>query len=425
MIPLLEAQTFVLDACGRSDPVEVSLDDALGCVAAESIRATEPVPPFINSSMDGYALRAADTQRASEETGPVRLQVIARIMAGATFAGEVAPGQAVRIMTGAPLPTGTDAVCPIEAVETELDGAVAIIKRAVAPDTFVRAIGQDVAVGDTVLEQGSVLTPGRIGVLTAQGLTHLVIYPAPRIGVLSTGDELVSGPGPLPPGKIRDANRHTLLALVRQEGWTAVDLGVVGDDERALERALDDARSRCDAIVTSGGVSVGDLDVVKVVLKQRSAGSMRWMQVAIRPARPFAFGLLDGSGVPVFGLPGNPVSAMVSFELFVRPAARRMSGHSSLHRPAFAATADGAIGRRPDGKTHFVRSRATIDPDGRWSVRALTGQESHQLAAMAEANALVVLPDGPGVASGATVQIMLLDAEWPGPAANPREESPR
>ncbi len=421
MIPLLEAQQFVLDACTRSDPAEVALDRALGCVAAESMRATEPVPPFVNSSMDGYAVRAADTHVASDQAGPVRLRVIGSIMAGAPLAGEVAEGQAARIMTGAPLPTGTDAVCPIEDVETDADGAFVLIKRAVAPGTFVRRAGQDVAVGDTVLREGSVVTPGRIGVLAAQGLSQIMIYPTPRFGVLSTGDELVAGPGPLPPGKIRDANRHTLLALIRQEGWTAVDLGVVGDDERDLERALDDARPRCDAIVTSGGVSVGDLDVVKVVLRERSAGTMRWMQVAIRPARPFAFGLLDGSGVPVFGLPGNPVSAMVSFELFVRPAGRRMSGRSPLHRPVFEAVADGPFGRRPDGKTHFLRSFAAVDARGRWRVRPLTGQESHQLTAMAEANALAVLPDGDGVEPGGTVRMMLLGAEWPGPL----EESSR
>lgn len=417
MIPLSEAQDFVLGACPRSTPAAVPLDEALGCVAAESILATEPVPPFVNSSMDGYALRAADTEAAGVADREVRLSVVGTVMAGAPLEREVAPGQAARIMTGAPLPTGTDAVAPIEEVGTERDGAVALIRRTVEPGTFVRWTGQDVAVGDTVLERGSVITPGRIGVLAAQGLTDVPIYPVPRIGVLSTGDELVSGPGPLPPGKIRDANRHTLVALIRQEGWRPVDLGITGDDERALGRALDDARHRCDAIVTSGGVSVGDLDMVKLVLRKRSAGTMRWMQVAIRPAKPFAFGLLDGSGIPVFGLPGNPVSAMVSFELFVRPAGRRMSGHTAVHRPMVAAVADGTFGRRPDGKTHFFRSVAAVDTGGQWHVRPLSGQESHQLTGMAEANALVVLPDGNGAVSGETVQVMLLDPGRPDPAA--------
>ena len=418
MIPLAEAQEFVFDACPRSAPGKVPLHRALGCVAAESILATEPVPPFVNSSMDGYALRAADTEGAGVGDRVVRLRVVGTVMAGAPLDGTVGPGQAARIMTGAPLPTGTDAVSTLEEVQTERDGAVVLIQTAVAPGTFVRWTGQDVAVGDTVLDHGSVITPGRIGVLAAQGLTDVPVHPMPRVGVLSTGDELVSGPGPLPPGKIRDANRHTLVALIRQEGWTPVDLGVAGDDEGALESALDEAQHRCDAIVTSGGVSVGDLDVVKLVLRKRSAGTMRWMQVAIRPAKPFAFGLLNGSGIPVFGLPGNPVSAMVSFELFVRPAGRRMSGHTTLHRPMIAAVADDAFRRRPDGKTHFLRSLAAADNGGQWRVRRLTGQESHQLTAMAEANALAVLPDGDGVESGENVQVMLLDPERVGPVAS-------
>jgi molybdopterin molybdotransferase len=424
VIPLSEAQEFVLGSCSRSAPAQVPLGDALGCVAAESVLATEPVPPFVNSSMDGYALRAADTAPAGAGDRLVRLRVVGTVMAGTPFHGEVGPGQAVRIMTGAPLPSGTDAVIPIEDVRTEGDGAVVTIEGSAAPGAFVRWMGQDVALGDTVLEQASVVTPGRIGVLAAQGLGHVSVHPMPRIGVLSTGDELVSGPGPLPPGKIRDANRLTLVALIRQEGWTPIDLGVAGDDERALDGVLDDAQHRCDAIVTSGGVSVGDLDVVKVVLRNRSAGTMRWMQVAIRPAKPLAFGLLDGSGVPVFGLPGNPVSAMVSFELFVRPAARRMSGHTTLHRPMVAVAAEGAIGRRPDGKTHFVRSIVGVDAGGRLSVRSLTGQESHQLTAMAEANALAVLPDGTGVSSGETVSVMLLDAGRVGPAVDAPPEGP-
>ena len=191
----------------------------------------------------------------------------------------------------------------------------------------MRGVGEDVAVGDVMAEPGTVLSPAHLGVLANQGIAEVTVYPRPRVGVLSTGDELVSSAGPLAPGQIRDANRHTLLALVRREGWVPVDLGTVGDDEEALGAVLDRAAATCDAVVTSGGVSVGDHDIVKVVLEKRSAGTMRWMQVAIRPAKPFAFGTLDGSGTPVFGLPGNPVSAMVSFELFVRPAVRRMGGH--------------------------------------------------------------------------------------------------
>ena len=237
------------------------------------------------------------------------------------------------------------------------------------------------------------------------------VHPRPRVGILSTGDELTSGSGPLGAGQIRDANRHTLLGLVRREGWDAVDLGIVGDDERALTAVLDRAGLECDAIITSGGVSVGDLDIVKLVLHKRSGGTMRWMQVAIRPAKPFAFGTLDVSGTPVFGLPGNPVSAMVSFELFVRPGVRRMAGHRRLDRTVVPAVADADLRRRPDGKIHFVRVVVSLDESGTWHLRPMGGQDSHQLTAMAEANALAVLPDGEGVTVGARVATLLTDPE--------------
>jgi len=417
VIPLAEAQRFVFDSCPPSAPQRLPLDETLGCVAAESVVATTPVPPFVNSSMDGYAVRAADTDGAGVDGRVVRLEVIGTVMAGAPLDAVVDPGQSARIMTGAPLPAGTDAVRALEECRTEEHGSVLVVDSAVPPGTFVRWTGQDVAVGDTVLESGAVLTPGRIGVLATQGLADVNVHLKPRIGVLSTGDELVAGPGPLAPGKIRDANRHTLLALVRQEGWHPVDLGVIADKEDALVAALVGAQGRCDAIVTSGGVSVGDLDVVKLVLQRQSAGTMRWMQVAIRPAKPFAFGLLDGSGIPVFGLPGNPVSAMVSFELFVRPAGRQMAGHRALHRPVVVAAAQDEFRRRPDGKTHFLRSVVTVDECGSWFVRPLAGQESHQLSAMADANALAVLPDGEGATIGERVRVMLIDPGQMGPSA--------
>jgi molybdenum cofactor synthesis domain-containing protein len=235
------------------------------------------------------------------------------------------------------------------------------------------------------------------------------VYPIPRVGVLSTGDELVSGTGPLPPGKIRDANRHTLLALVRREGWDGVDLGIVGDDEGALVERFVSGASTCDAIITSGGVSVGDLDLVRVVLEKLSGGKMRWMQVAIRPAKPFAFGMLGDSDTPVFGLPGNPVSAMVSFELFVRPALRRMSGHDVLHRPIIRATSDVDLHRQADGKLHLLRAQIVLDDKTSWRVRTTGGQESHQLHSMSEANSLILLPDGSGVRAGEQVEVLLID----------------
>jgi molybdopterin molybdotransferase len=410
MIPLRQAQELVLEACRRGTPTSVPIDEALGCVVAEVVTASEPVPPFVNSSRDGYALQAGDTAAADSRI-PVRLDVVGSIMAGSSLDRLIGTGQAARIMTGAPLPTGADAVCMLEECSDEDDGTVVVIDHPVATGDAVRHAGEDVRVGDVLAEAGTVLTPGHVGVLANQGLDEVGIHPRPRVGVLSTGDELVSGPGPLAPGQIRDANRHTLLALVRREGWDAVDLGIVADDEDELGDALDRAAVGCDAVVTSGGVSVGDLDIVKVVLEKRSGGTMRWMQVAIRPAKPFAFGTLEGSLTPVFGLPGNPVSAMVSFELFVRPGVRRIAGHRVLHRVAVPAVTDVRLPRTSDGKIHFVRAAVRLEEDGQWRLRPMAGQDSHQLLAMAEANALAVLPDGGGVAVGGTVTALLTDPE--------------
>jgi molybdenum cofactor synthesis domain-containing protein len=258
-----------------------------------------------------------------------------------------------------------------------------------------------------VFAAGTTLTPGHLGVLASIGLTQVVVHGRPRVGVLSTGDELRDGPGELQPGQIRDANRHALLALVREAGAAAIDLGLVRDDESAVEDALQRGVEGCDLLITSGGVSMGDFDYVKAVLERRSGG-LAWMQVAIRPAKPLAFGVIDGT--PIFGLPGNPVSAMVSFELFARPAIRQLMGHAAgdLDRPRVKAIADEGFSRRPDGRLMLARVVATLADDGRYHVRSAGGQESHMLRAMAHANALALVPDGDGIAAGAFVDALLL-----------------
>ena len=274
------------------------------------------------------------------------------------------------------------------------------------PGDHVRLAGGDLAAGEEVFGPGTALGAGHLGVLASVGLDRVEVVRRARLGVLSTGDELVEGSGPLRPGQIRDSNRPALLALARACGCDAVDLGLARDEPGRIRAALDRGLESCDAIVTSGGVSVGDFDYVKEVLDDLTQGTMRWMQVAIRPAKPFAFGTVGG--VPVFGLPGNPVSSMVSFELFARPGLRRMMGHTDIDRPRVSAVADQDLRRQPDGKVHFVRVVAEPRDDGRVHVRPSGGQESHLLRAMALANALVVLPDGHGVEAGADVEAMLL-----------------
>ncbi|MCU1455605.1 MAG: molybdenum cofactor synthesis domain [Acidimicrobiales bacterium] len=402
LIPLGEARGYVVERCPPRSPVARPIADALGCVLAAPVVAQERVPPFAGSAMDGYAVRAQDVLRARADA-PVRLRVVGTLAAGGASETEVGAATALRIMTGAPIPDGADAVVIVERTAPDGDDGV-LIQEAVQPGQNVRLAGSDVDVGTEVVSLGTVLGPGHLGVLASVGVRRPLVVPRPRVGVISTGDELVDDDRPLEPGQIRESNRPMLLGMVRRAGFEAVDLGTVRDDERLIERALHEGAATCDALITSGGVSMGDFDIVKVVLGR--VASMRWMQIAIRPAKPFAFGVLDGT--PVFGLPGNPVSSMVSFALLARPGLRRMAGHRSLDLPGVPAVAAAGLERKADGKVHFVRVRCRWNGSG-FSAEPVVGQGSHQLAASAGANGLAVLPDGLGVPAGDPVTVVLLD----------------
>ncbi len=406
MIPVTEARQFVLSSCRALTPSRVAVSEASGHVLAESVRATEPVPPFANSAMDGYALRAADTVAP-----PARLRVVGSLMAGDDARTFVSAGESVRIMTGAPLPPGADAVCMVEVTRVEEGGSIVVVQESVNVGTHVRNAGDDIAEGDEVFGPGADLGPAHMGVLASLGVDNLLVRPRPIVGVLSTGDELATSTRSLAPAKIRDANRPALLSRLRADGFGTVDLGLTGDDETALAALLEEAATRCDALVASGGVSVGDRDVVKTVLQKLGGATTRWMQIAVKPAKPFAFGVLEATGTPVFGLPGNPVSALVSYELLVRPALRFMAGCTVLDRARLAAVADVDLPRSRDGKLHLVRVMARTVEDGVLRVRSSGGQGSHMLRVMAESNALALLPDGGGVHAGERVEVLLLDAD--------------
>ena len=415
LVNLSDAQSWVTQRCGPLTSVDIAIPEALGCILDEDVYSTEAVPPFANTAMDGFAVRAADVAKV-----PCDLVVIGTLAAGAAPGAEhvIGPGQAIRIMTGAVVPEGADAIVPVENVDPmHTDDSSVRVLESSSPGMAVRPAGEDIVEGQLVFKRGTQLNAGHLGVLASIGRSHLRAYRRVRVGVLSTGDELVSPPAPLGPGQIRDSNRQTLMALARQANCEVIDLGLARDTESEIEAKVLEGLKMCDALVTSGGVSMGDFDYVKVVLDRLSrqqvsdgvAEPMRWMQIAIKPAKPLAFGLIAGK--PVFGLPGNPVSSMVSFELFARPGLRSMMGHSAenLHRASIPAIVDEELCRSPDGKTHFARVKAAFAPDGRIHVRSSGGQASNLLRSMALADALAILPDGPTIPIGTEINVLLLD----------------
>ena len=396
MISLEEARSYVMGSCARQAPVSTKVNEALGLVTAVDVIAEESLPPFANTAMDGFAVRSSDLSEV-----PTQLRIVETIAAGHNPLEVVGEGEASRIMTGAPVPDGADAIVMVE--KTTVDGDIVTVEIAVDPGNHIRPAGDDVAVGETVFAAGTPLTAGHLGVLCSLGITEIETYPRLRVGVMSTGDELVEGDVTLAPGQIRDSNRRTLLSLLSSDGFEPVDLGLLPDDETLIEQALIQGSQDCDAVITSGGVSMGDYDYVKEVLKR--VGDMRWMQIAIKPAKPLAFGTIGDT--PIFGLPGNPVSSMVSYELFARSGLRSMMGFSQPVRPTIQGIAATPLQRRSDGKIHFAR--VDVKHEGSELVAySISGQGSHMLAAMARSNALAVLPDGDGCQAGDPVDLLLL-----------------
>ncbi len=406
LLPLAQAQERVLTQIDALPTVRLRIGATRGLVTTHAVTAKEDIPPFANTGMDGFAVRSRDIEEASEQR-PATLRVVETIAAGSVPSRTLDAGEAMRIMTGAPIPAGADAVIMVELTETSVSSAgdETVICRAPAPvGNHVRPAGDDLRAGTEVFGPGTVLGPAHIGMLASLGYEELDVVCRPRVGVFSTGDELVVGAAPLGPGQIRDSNRPQLLALLDEAGMVPIDLGRLPDDEQVIEAALQEAAERCDALLTSGGVSMGDFDFVKSLLQR--LGHMNWMQIAIRPAKPFAFGTVLGT--PIFGLPGNPVSSAVSFELLARPALLKMMGRHDTQRHRIVALADEPLVRRPDGKTHFVRVQVTESVDGAPRVRSAGGQGSHQLSGLAFANGLAIVPDGDGLDTGDRVRVIML-----------------
>lgn len=394
----------VLSAVHPLTPIDVQLLDAHGCVLTEDVTAPWPLPQFDNSAMDGYALRAEDLAGASADE-PVELPVVADIAAGVAYSSAIGPGLAARIMTGAPMPTGADAVVPVEMT----DGGTARVRisAAVPRGKHIRHAGEDVQSGDTVLSAGTALSAAQIGLLAAVGRDRVMVRPRPRVVVIATGSELVEPGLPVGVGQITDSNSYMLTVAVREAGAIGYRVPPVVDDADTVLRVIEDQLVRADLVITSGGVSAGAYDVVKHVLSK--LGTVRFDKVAMQPGMPQGFGRIGEADTPIFTLPGNPVSAFVSFEVFVRPAIRKMLGSPRLHRPTAKAVLQSTL-RSPEGKRQFARANVHTARDGSLKVTPLGGQGSHLLADLAYANALIVVPEQvTELSPGQVVETVLLE----------------
>ncbi|NUS10711.1 MAG: molybdopterin molybdotransferase MoeA [Streptomyces sp.] len=425
----------ILGQLAPLEAIELQLLDAQGCVLVEDVTVPVALPPFENSSMDGYAVRVADTEAATFEH-PAVLEVVGDVAAGSGEPPTVGPGQAARIMTGAPLPPGAEAVVPVEWTDGGAGGGPATtmaahsldpagaagevrVHRGAASGQFVRARGSDVAAGELALAAGTVLGPSQIGLLAAIGRSSVTVRPRPRVVVVSTGSELVQPGDTLGPGRIHDSNSFALTAAARAAGAIAYRVGAVVDEVETLRATIEDQLVRADIIVTTGGVSVGAYDVVKEALSSLGGamddaegnsggnGHVDFRKLAMQPGKPQGFGRIGPARIPLLALPGNPVSAYVSFELFVRPAIRTLMGVGPVHRDVVRAACVTAIESSPEGRRQFLRGR--YDPTS-GTVTPVGGSGSHLVAALAHADALIVVPeDVTSLEAGAEVDVVVLD----------------
>jgi molybdopterin molybdotransferase len=380
---------------------KVSLLEALGRVIAEDIFATRDLPPYDNSGMDGYAVKYADIQNASKSR-PIRLKVIGDLPAGSASTKIIEQGQAIRIMTGAPIPMGADTVIPVEETE-EKEGFVSIF-REVPLGEYIRRAGEDVKKGVRVFSTGDVISPAGVGMLASLGRSSVSVYQRPLAAILCTGNELVDVDGELDEVKIVSSNSYSLAAQVKECGAIPVQLGIAKDRREEIIEGLHQG-IRADVLISSAGVSAGDFDYVKGALSELGMELIFW-RVAMKPGKPLAFGTINKK--PVFGLPGNPVSSMVSFEQFVRPSLLKMMGHREPFRPVIEATLKGVI-HKESGSRHFIRALVSLEGN-QYTVAPAGAQGSGILRSMVKANGLIVVPeDREIVKAGERVKVQLID----------------
>ena len=399
MLSVDEARQRMLDTIPVLPSEDRGILACTGYVLAEELHATENIPPFDNSAMDGYAVRAADVKDASEEN-PAVLSVVETIAAGYAPAKQVAVGQASRIMTGAMMPEGADAVVMQEV--TQQEGNEVKIFESIDTAGNVRFTGESVSEGQQVMGKGKHLRPPEVSMLASLNCAEATVHRKPTVAIVSTGDELTPLGEPLEPGKIRDSNRYGLYAQVEEAGGVPIDMGIAPDDEAETERIFRAALAKADALITSGGVSVGEHDVVKTVLAK--LGEINFWRVAMKPGKPQAYGIADGK--PIFGLPGNPVSSLVVFELFVRPALLKMAGHTHLFRPTFKAVLAESVTNR-DGRVNYMRAILKVS-DGEITAQTTGPQGSGILHSLVLANGLITIPTATTLQAGEKVDAQFL-----------------
>ena len=393
LLPWEEARDRVLSRVKPLPPTDLPTNDALGLASAESIVSPEDMPAEANSAVDGFAVRSSDLSGASQQE-PRQLTVLGHRPAGHPEPIRIQDGETVRIMTGAPIPEGADAVVMIEDTDAwdaasgrgHPGGPSVQVFRGAESGQNIRSRGESVRAGETVLERGARVRPAEIGLLFALGIRRIRVHPLPRVAVLSSGDEIVPADRDPGPGMVRDSNRPALLAALRHHGFPALDLGLVPDDETRIAEALRRGAREADFVISSGGVSVGDRDLTHRVVAQ--LGTADALKVAMKPGKPQVFGEIEG--VPVYGLPGNPVSSLVVFDLFVLPALRKIAGRKDVLRPLFKARLAGPIQRKA-GRTEFFRVHLEVD-DGGWIARTTGPQGSGILSSMTRANGYAILP---------------------------------
>lgn len=404
MLSVEEALARMLAEIAPLEVVEVPLAASLGLVLAQNVVAREDMPPFANSAMDGYALRSRDSQPRGGD--PARLRVVGSVAAGYVADSAVTAGTAMRIMTGAPVPPGADSVIQVEL--TRADGPESEwveILEPVTPGNNIRPAGEDMRRGQSILHQGTEIGPWEIGILATLGWASVPVIRRPSVAILGTGDEVVDIDQPLQPGKIRNSNSYLLEAAVRRSGADARRLGIARDTVESLREKFGEAMES-DLVITTGGVSVGDFDLVKNIMAEQ--GAINFWRINMRPGKPVAFGHIGA--VPLLGLPGNPVSAAVTFELFGRPVIRKMLGHTRLQRPLIEVVVEDGVSEKVQ-RRHYVRARVDWR-DGRYVARTTGNQGSNILTSLLNANAFVIVPEGGTVLRpGEIAQAMMLD--WP------------